>query len=352
MQENSTSLKNSYVPKQTVLPRWRGFNLLGMFASADSKYGTNRPQNHNTDDDYKMIADFGFDFIRIPCSYRLWSSVDDPSKINYEALEKLDNMIENCLKNGLHANLCMHRLPGYCINNDEKIPEKGNLFTDDELLVAASEQWKMLADRYKNISAEKLSFNVVNEPERYVTMEQYQKLIDAVLERVHKITPDRLFIIDGMHCGDHIPVFSMFENIDKKCAYSCRGYTPRGLTHYTVFPEYNTTPLTWPGAYEFGKPVDVKRLEQVYDLWAFAAERLGVGVHCGEMGCFKNTPHEIALAWLDDVLRILTERNIGFAMWQFNGPFGVADSGRSDVEYKKIGNRLIDKKMLDIMMKY
>lgn len=351
MQENSTPFKKSYVPKQTVLPRWRGFNLLGMFASPDSKYG-NRPQNKNTDDDYKMIADFGFDFIRIPCSYRLWSSPDNPTEVRPEALEKLDNMIDNCLSNGLHINLCMHRLPGYCINNDEAVPEKGNLFTSKELLIAAAEQWKMLAERYKGISADKLSFNVVNEPERYVTMEQYQILIESVMNRVYEITPDRLFIIDGLHCGDHPPIFSMYENLGKKCAYSCRGYTPRGLTHYTVFPEYNTTPLTWPGAYEFGKPVDTNRLEQAYGIWAYMAEKLGVGVHCGEMGCYNKTPHDITLAWLDDVLRILTEHNIGYALWQFNGPFGVADSGRADVDYVKMGGRMIDKKMLDIMMKY
>mgnify|MGYP000518929724 CR=1 FL=1 len=46
------------------LPRWRGFNLLEMYT-----------QWHHGDfheDDFRWLADWGFDFVRIPMSYRLW----------------------------------------------------------------------------------------------------------------------------------------------------------------------------------------------------------------------------------------------------------------------------------------
>lgn len=70
-------------------------------------------------------------------------------------------------KYGLHVNLCSHRIPGYCINNDEY--EIWNIWEDNEALEAAKFQWKSLAKRYKDIASDKLSFNVLNEAESWVT---------------------------------------------------------------------------------------------------------------------------------------------------------------------------------------
>ena len=216
-----------HIAKQTVLPRWRGFNMEDMFHSR------NADKRRNADEDYPLIADLGFDFIRIPCSYRLWSSAEDPFSVREEGLARLDSMVQLCQDNGLHANICLHRIPGYCINDDEPVKEKASLFTDEEMQEAAAFQWEMLAKRYQDISCDKLSFNVVNEPEHYVTMWQYKCLINKVVDRVHQVTPDRLFVVDGMMVGDIPPVLSMIDHARENLAYSCRGYTPRSVSHYT-----------------------------------------------------------------------------------------------------------------------
>ena len=90
--------------KQSVFPRWRGFNLQGMFSRYD-KDGFNR-SNGFCEDDFKMISDFGFDFVRIPVSYRIWSAVDNPFEIDERKIAPLDKSIEFGQKYGLHVNLC------------------------------------------------------------------------------------------------------------------------------------------------------------------------------------------------------------------------------------------------------
>ncbi|MBC7316437.1 MAG: endoglucanase, partial [Chloroflexi bacterium] len=55
---------------QTVLPRWRGFNLLEMF--------TTRSTGDWQEDDFRWIAEWGFDFVRLPMCYTLWTAPDDP----------------------------------------------------------------------------------------------------------------------------------------------------------------------------------------------------------------------------------------------------------------------------------
>ena len=68
--------------KQGIFPRWRGFNLLGMFCSESSEYRDFRSPGYYTEEDFKMISDWGFDFVRLPLSYRIWSDVSDPYKID------------------------------------------------------------------------------------------------------------------------------------------------------------------------------------------------------------------------------------------------------------------------------
>ena len=52
--------------KQTVLPRWRGFNLLDMFTMRDT-------QGEFQESDFQMISDLGFDWVRLPLCYTLWT---------------------------------------------------------------------------------------------------------------------------------------------------------------------------------------------------------------------------------------------------------------------------------------
>src|SRR5690606_4003378 len=56
------------------LPRWRGFNLLDYF----SPRGGGR-RSATTDDDLKWMADWGFDFVRLPMAYPRYVEFD-PSK--------------------------------------------------------------------------------------------------------------------------------------------------------------------------------------------------------------------------------------------------------------------------------
>lgn len=75
-------------------------------------------------------------------------------------------------------------------------------------------------------------------------------------------------------------------------------------------------------------------------------------MHCGECGCWNKTPHDVFIAWFTDVLDILSANNIGFAIWNFIGDFGVLDSGRTDVAYEDWHGHKLDRKFLDLMMKH
>ncbi|NIR02161.1 MAG: endoglucanase, partial [Gemmatimonadales bacterium] len=96
---------------------------------------------------------------------------------------------------------------------------------------------------------------------------------------------------------------------------------------------------------------DREALEKHCQPWFELADQ-GVWVHCGEMGVYNKTPHAPALAWLRDVLEMLGARNIGFAVWNFRGPFGVLDSDRADVEYEDFHGHKLDRKMLSLLREF
>ena len=163
-------------------------------------------------------------------------------------------------------------------------------------------------------------------------------------------TSKPLVLADGNNGGSSVTP----ELNGLKVAQSCRGYFPGEISHYRApwvwkNPDDAPTPV-WPGTIK-NKAFSRKTLEDFYRPWIELVQQ-GVGVHCGECGCYKETPHEVFLAWMTDVLDILTENKIGWAFWNFRGDFGVMNSGRKDVAYEDWYGQKLDRKMLEMLQKH
>jgi endoglucanase len=356
--------EKSIIPKNS-LPRWKGFNLLDYFSPNVPR---NPESNRTTEDDFKWMSDWGFDFVRLPMAYPRYLSFDrakditkeDVYKTDPKVLEEIDKLIYTAHKYNLHVSLNLHRAPGYCINAG--FHEPYNLWKDKEAQDAFNFHWGMWAERYKNISSEKLSFDLLNEPAYIEDMNDqfakkgpvpggiYRLVAEGAAKAIRSVRSDRLIIADGNGGGNNV----IPEITDLNIAQSCRGYWPGLISHYQATwvwkdPSQAPTPV-WPGTID-GKYYGREQLENFYQPWIELLNK-GVGVHCGECGCWKKTPHEIFLAWFGDVVDILTKNNIGYALWNFRGDFGILDSGREDVKYTDWYGHKLDSKLLDLLKKY
>lgn len=327
---------------QTILPRWRGFNLLDFF--------TCKSTGEVSEDDFRWIADWGFNFVRLPMCYTLWIESDDPYKVHEPMLAKIDRAVDFGRKHGIHVNLNFHRAPGYSVNPERKEPY--SLWKDAAALEAFCFHWRLFAERYRGIPPTQLSFNLVNEPTNpsaAMTRQDHERVMRAAVAAVREVDAERLIILDGLTWGnDPLP-----EMADLNVAQSCRAYLPMGVTHYMASWVKGETfpPPAWPGGWNFGIPWTRMMLESHYTQWAKLAAR-GIGVHCGEGGAFNRTPHEVVLPWLRDVLEILTSLNIGYALWNFRGAFGILDSQRQDVAYEDWHGHTLDRRMLSLMQEF
>ena len=138
-----------------------------------------------------------------------------------------------------------------------------------------------------------------------------------------------LIVADGINVGrDPLPGL-----VGLGLVQSTRGYDPMRLTHYRAgwvnsegWPE-----PTWPLVISEDNVWDRERLrEDLIEPWKVVT-RQGVPVHVGEWGVFHHTPHDVALAYMEDLLTLWDEAGWGWALWNFRGPFGILDSGREDV---------------------
>jgi endoglucanase len=333
--------------RQTVFPRWRGFNLLGVFVM-------NSPGKFS-EEDFQLTADLGFDFVRLPMNYTFWIDYNDPFEINESKLDVVDQAVRWGEKYNIHVNISFHRGPGYSVARDRVEPF--DLWTSQEALDAFVLHWTVMARRYKGISNEKISFNLLNEP-AHVSTEDHSRVMRTTVTKIHDIDPQRLIVLDGLNYGT-VPVYEFMDLARDHVGESMRAYIPHGITHYRAlgvdtkrsFPE-----PTWPHAYHDRWPYigwwDEERMANYVKAWALLASEFNMGVHCGEGGAFNVTPHAPLLGWFECMLDQLKTYNIGYALWNLCGHFGLLDSDRPGAEYVDYRGHRLDKKMYDIMKKY
>ena len=359
------ALSSGTTKGKNKLPKWKGFNLLDIFSPYPPR---NQGSGKTTEEDIKWMADWGFDFIRIPMAYPRYIlfdrtkdiTKDEVYKLDEKVLEEIDNIINMAHKYRMHVSLNLHRGPGFCINAGFREPF--NLWKDKDAQDAFNFHWAMWAKRYKNISPDKLSFDLLNEPLYKEDMndqfskssplpgELYRKVAKGAADAIWAVDPNRMIVADGNGGGSNVTP----ELIDLNLAQSCRGYYPHYVSHYQaswVWKDPSQAPKpVWPGMID-GKKFGRETLEEFYKPWIELLDK-GVGVHCGECGCYSKTPHEVFLAWFTDVIDILTSQGIGFALWNFRGSFGILDSDRTDIKYTDWYGHKLDSKLLDLIKKY
>lgn len=322
-------------PAWSKLPRWRGFNLLEKFM-----VDGNKPFRET---DFAWLAEWGFNFVRLPMDYRCWTDAADWTRLKEDQLAEIDQAVALGRKHRVHVCLNFHRAPGYTV---AKPAEKLNLWTDEEAQRVAALHWAAFARRYRGLPSSELSFDLVNEPAR-IDGPTYARAAARMVEAIRREDDRRLIIADGNQWGTQpVP-----ELIDLRVAQSTRGYTPMPVTHQGAsWTGMEKSPVaTWPLKDKDGRLWDRSRLEaEAIRPWRDLAAR-GVGVHVGEFGCFNQTPHAVVLAWMTDFLELWQAEGWGWALWNFRGSFGVLDSGRTDVAYEDFRGHKLDRALLELL---
>ena len=322
-----------------------GFNFQWMYT-----WGPDQKPQPADEKALDFLAEFGFNFVRIPVDYRFWMKDFDYCHPDESMFQYIDQYLEACQSRGIHMCLNLHRAPGYCTNRNDL--ERHNLWLDPIAQNAFISLWESFACRFEAVSSEFFSFDLVNEPphpgEYGMTRENHAALIRRTVDAIRAIDPNRKIIIDGLAGG----YLAMPELANLGVTHSARGYHPMPVTHHraTWWAGHVHAPTPkYPGLIWQGRIWNRAALRKCYKAWR-DVEKRGATIHIGELGCFKHTPNDIAIRWFTDLLDVLKEFRWGYALWNFQGAFGIVDHGRPGARLEPVSGYSVDRALLELML--
>jgi aryl-phospho-beta-D-glucosidase BglC (GH1 family) len=225
---------------------------------------------------------------------------------------------------------------------------KTKLAHEDAFVEEFTDFWRALARHYANLDPERVFFEILNEPElsdRYRWYGVEAKLAAAIREGA----PQHTIIATGARWSDDDDLIFLEPLRDPNVIYNFHFYDPHIFTHqgatwgvnYWHFLHglaYPSNPAS-AAAVAANVPDAVNRLPVIrygMDHWDAArvdteisqvaewARQRGLVVTCNEFGVYRRAADPTDRArWLSDVRTALEKHNIGWAMWDYSGGFGV-----------------------------
>lgn len=212
----------------------KGFNLLGKFDVYFSNYGF-------TEEEFIIIQDLGFNFVRIPLDYRTYTEAGNWDVFLEDEVAKIDKVVAWGKQYGVHVCLNLHRAPGYCVNSSTLPANQDvDLWTNTSAQEAFVNHWAYFARRYKDVPYEELSFNLVNEPGD-MDEASYVNVMKKAITKIQSINPDRIIFVDGLNYSRDI-ITSLQD--EKNIIQAIHVYDPFTLTHYKA--EWVNGSDSWP----------------------------------------------------------------------------------------------------------
>jgi len=200
----------------------KGFNLLGKFDVSWSDYGY-------SEEEFIILHDLGFNFVRLPLDYRTYTQPGNWDIFLSDQVAEIDKAVEWGKKYGVHVCICLHRAPGYCVNQSALPANQDlNLWTDATAQEAFVNHWAYFANRYKGVPYNELSFNLLNEPGD-MDENTYVKVMQKAIDKIQHINPDRVIFVDGINYGRDI-MLSLRNT--KNIIQAIHVYDPFQVTHY------------------------------------------------------------------------------------------------------------------------
>ncbi len=325
-----------------------GINASNWFAQVYDKRGYTKEhfQDWTTADDIALIKSMGFDHVRLSVNPQPMMMQHRPDEIPAEYLGYLDSAVKAILDQGLAVVIDLHPESDF----------KAMLAKDDSFVQEFSDFWRALARHYSTWDAERVFFEILNEPEfsdRYRWYGVQAKLATAIREGA----PQHTIIAVGARWSDDDELVFIEPLRDANVIYNFHFYAPHLFTHqgatWGTYSWHWVKGLHYPSSPESAAkvaaamPDAVDRLSVIrygqdhWDAGRIDAEitqvaewgrQSGVPVVCNEFGVYREYANQQDRAgWIHDVRTALERHGMGWTMWDYSGSFGVVTKkdGRS-----------------------
>lgn len=291
---------------------------------------------------FEIIADGGFDTVRVPIKWSAHASSEPPYTIDEAFAGRVDWVLDQAHSRGLNSVINIHHY--------DEIFDSPDSHKERFLSI-----WKQLAQRYKDRPLS-VYFEPLNEPHGNLTSSVWNDLLAEVIKEIRNIDERHTIIIGTSEWGGIGGLSNLqVPEEEKNAIVTFHYYEPFLFTHQGAEwggPETSTMGVTWPGPPESkvqaveaaGKVAWVKRWFRDYNMqppkynpasgeqvmkdldnaaaWGKENNR---PLWLGEFGAYSKADIASRIRWTEFVRSEAEERSISWAYWEFGAGFGVYD---------------------------
>ena len=275
------------------------------------------------EEDFKTVAQAGFNFIRLPFNHRLIEQA--PGKFDRKGVAYLDRAIAWAEQYKLAVLLDLHAAPG-AQNHDWHSDSDGKA----ELWKSPTNQkrtlaiWEFLADRYKENTTvagyDLLNEAVIDDPKLLNTF--YKKAIKTI----RAVDRNHIIFVEGNRWAQDLDCLDDFE--DDNLVFSIHYYEPLEFT-FNFIPH-----LSYPLTYGFSR-WDMQQMRKRLESYAKFAQKKQRAIHVGEFGINYRQGHCGEVVYLRDIVSCFKDLGFHWNYWTYKA---VKNAGFPDGIYSYYPN--------------
>lgn len=312
-----------------------------------------------SDRDLELIKNLGLTFVRVPVDMANIYAPDREDLLQPEAIELLMSGIKKIIEHGLAVNFDLHSISQTEGGSNYSGPlGKDPVFTENFFLF-----WEKLAEKLAVFDPNWLLIEPMNEPVFQGEEHLWPSIQKELISRIRGKLPNHTILATGAFWSNLNTLLALEPLDDPEIWYCFHFYEPHIFTHqgatwssewvkwlrlvpYPSFPEAINQALSRVSREDLKNYLraygeerwDASKIERQVEKVAIWAQKNGVKLICNEFGAYRVyclPPYRIA--WLHDVRLALEKYKIGWAMWEYDGNFGLV--------YRKNGRALVDKQV-------
>jgi endoglucanase len=284
----------------------RGINLgNALEAPSEGLWGVTLREKY-----FQIIAEAGFDAVRIPIRWSIHAASAEPYTINPSLFKRVDWAVEQALSRGLVVVINIHHY--------EEIMQHPEEHSQRFLAL-----WEQIADHYKEYPAD-LLFELLNEPQDELGHELWNPLLRETITLIRETNPERNIIV-GPTDWYSISTLGRLQlpEEDRHIIVSVHYFSPFQFTHQGA--EWIPGSNPWLGTAWRSTSAQEYAIISDFDLAAAWAKRNNRPIYLGEFGAYSRADMDSRALWTEFVARQAEERGMSWAYWEFCAGFGAYD---------------------------
>ena len=325
----------------------RGVNLSSFYAQT-REISQARLDAYMTVGDMRALKAAGFDHVRLSINPALLIASPKTGTLRDGPMASLDKTVGQLLDAGLNVLLDIHAEEDW----------KAALTHGDDGASNLYAFWLNFAAHYAKSDPERVFFEVLNEPSMD-DLYRWEGIQDRAVAMIRRVAPQHTIIATAAAWGHQDGLLAMEPVRDENVIYTFHDYDPMWFTHQGA--TWSTT--SWAFLHGVPYPSTPQNIQSVLgqepdervrleverygeDQWGPArvqtevdaiakwAEERNVPLYCGEFGAFKDhSDPKMRAAWINDTRTALESRQIGWAMWDYDGNFGLANKTSAGIVF-------------------